>query len=440
MPEATLCEQLADYVVSLRFDSIHHDAIERAKAIVLHNLAVSFGGVGTDQVNKALEFAGRSAGVSTVIAHPHRMAATDAAFVNSIATRALRQEDMVIPSQAHPGACLVPTALALAEECGSSGAEVLASIVIGFDLIAKPAGQVFTIEHARRTPSHIWNALGVAAAAARLMGLDHAQTTGALAHACNLGAMIMEGIQDFQYGILTRNGILAARFGKCRAPFPADALEGPKGLYAVQLHGRRPPTAEIVGTLGTQFEITRTILKPHPCTGINLVALELMRRLRREHGLTPENVRLITVKRSPATQGEPTIHFSGPFTGYLGGMYQATSSLPFGVAAVLADGDVTHAHFESPNDPRLAEIMRRVNVEFHERPDLLDNEIHIETQDGRRMELRGGAECLAVPDAAPILARFARQHVGVAKTEELPRQVARLDSLLDIRELTRCLA
>ena len=36
-----------------------------------------------------------------------------------------------------------------------------------------------------RTPSHIYNALGVAAAAARLMRLDVEQTTTALVHACN---------------------------------------------------------------------------------------------------------------------------------------------------------------------------------------------------------------------------------------------------------------
>lgn len=440
MSDPTLCEQLAEHVVSLQFESIHADAIERAKAVILHDLAVAFGGVGTDQVNKALELIGRTSGTATLVGQPFKVAARDAAFVNTIAMRALRMEDMVIPSQCHPGACVVPTALAIGEEYAASGAEVLAAIVIGYDVIGKVAGPIYTNEHCGRSPSHVFLALGIAAAAARLMRLDREQTIGALAHACNLGAMIGEGIEDFQYGVLTHNGLFAAQLGKCRAPFPADALESPIGLYAVQLGGARPTTAEIVGKLGTHFEIMSTILKPHPCTGINLVALEMLRHLRRKHRLTAQNVRLMTIRRAPGIAVELTINSAGPFSGYLGGMYQATSSLPFGMAVVLADGDVTHDHFLNPNDPRLAALMQRVKIDFHDRLDLLDTELVIEMHDGRRIGLRGGREFLRVPDATSLLAKYARQQIGDMKTHELPQQVARLDSLTDVREFTRCLA
>jgi 2-methylcitrate dehydratase PrpD len=440
MSAPTLCEQLAEHVVSLKFEAIHKDASERAKAIILHDLAIAFGGLGTDQVDKALALIGRRAGTATLLGQPFKVAAADAAFVNTVATRALRMEDMALPSQCHPGACLVPTALALAEECEASGPEVLAAVVLGYDVIGKVAGPVYSNQHCARSPSHVFLALGIAATAARLMRLDWEQTTGALAHACNLGAMISEGIHDFQYGVLTHNGMFAARLGKCRAPFPADALESPIGLYAVQLGGARPTTAEIVGELGTRFEITTTILKPHPCTGINLVALEMLRHLRLKHRLTAGNVRRLTVRRASVISGEPTINAPGPFSGYLGGMYQASSSLPFGMAAVLADGEVTRAHFSNPNDPRLAALMPRVNIEFQEHLGLLDNELVIETQDGERIELRGGEEFLRAPDPALILEQYARQHIGERKIRELREQVERLDRLGDVRELTRCLA
>ena len=440
MSDRTLCERLAEYVVSLKFEAIHRDAVERAKAIILHNLAIAFGGIGTDQVDKALELISRSGGTATILGQSFKVAAGDAAFVNTIATRALRMEDMALPSQCHPGACVVPTALALGEEYGAAGAEVIAAIVLGYDVIGKVAGPVYSNEHCARSPSHVFLALGIAATAARLMRLDCKQTTGALAHACNLGAMIGEGIQDFQYGVLTRNGMFAAGLGKCRAPFPADALESPIGFYAVQLGGARPTAAEVVGELGTRFEITTTILKPHPCTGINLVALEMLRHLRRKHRLTAENVRRITVRRASVISQESTANAAGPFSGYLGGMYQATSSLPFGMAALLADGEVTPEHFSNPNDRRLAAIMPRVRIEFRDDLGLLENELVIETHDATRVELRGGREFLRAPDPAAILERYARQHVGERKIHELPEQVGRLDGSRDVRELTRCLA
>ncbi len=440
MSGPTLCEQLAKHVVSLKFEAIHEDAVERAKAIILHDLAIAFGGLGTDQVDKALELIEPRAGAATILGQPYKVSASDAAFVNTIAIRALRMEDMALPSQCHPGACVVPTALALAEECAGSGPEVLTAIVLGYDVIGRVAGPVYSNQHCARSPSHVFLALGIAATAARLMRLDWEQTTGALAHACNLGAMISEGIHDFQYGVLTHNGIFAARLGGCRAPFPADALESPVGLYAVQLGGARPTTAEIVGELGTHFDITTTILKPHPCTGINLVALEMFRHLRRKHRLTAANVRRLTVRRTSVISEEPAINAAGPFSGYLGGMYQASSSLPFGLAAVLADGEVKREHFSNPNDPRLAALMLRVNIEFDEHLGLLDNELVIETQDGKRIELSGGQEFLRAPDPAAILEQYARRHIGEKKIRELREQVERLDRLGDLRELMRCLA
>lgn len=62
MSDPILCEQLAEYVVALKFESIATAAVERAKAIVLHNLAAAFGGLGTDQVDKALDLIARMKG------------------------------------------------------------------------------------------------------------------------------------------------------------------------------------------------------------------------------------------------------------------------------------------------------------------------------------------------------------------------------------------
>ena len=320
MSNETLSQHLAEYIVALQPQALPREVVEKAKSIVLHNLAISFGGVGTDQVNKALKLVESREGAATLIGQPFKASAAEAALYNTVAMRALRMEDMVVPSFAHPGACLVPTALALAEQNGASGGDMLAAIAIGYDVIGKVSGSHYTWDTSNRTPSHIYNALGVAAAAAKLMRLDVEQTAGALAHACNLGALITEGIQDFQYGVLTHNGMFAARLGEAHAPSPPDALEGPHGLYAVQLGGTRPTTEEILGTLGARYEILSAVLKPHPCTGSNLVPIEILRHAMREQDLKVEDVASVTVVRASAYGREPTCNAHGPFTGYLGGI------------------------------------------------------------------------------------------------------------------------
>ena len=440
MSTKTLSQHLAEYIVSVQPQALPSEVVEKAKAIVLHNLAISFGGIGTDQVNKALELVESRGGTSTLVGQPFKASAAEAAFANTVAVRALRMEDMLLPSFTHPGACLVPAALALAEQNSSSGAELLAAIVIGYDVIGKVAGSHYTWDTSSRTPSHIYNALGVAAAAAKLMRLDVEQTTAALAHACNRGALITEVIQDFQYGILTRNGMFAARLGECRAPSPPDALEGPHGLYAVQLGGTRPTTDEILGTLGTRYEILSAVLKPHPCTGSNLVPIEILRREMRQHGLKAEHIALVTVIRASNYGREPHFNSHGPFGGYLGGMYEATSSLPFALATLMVDGDITHAHFLNPNDPRIAAVIGRVVVEYSDDLGLLDHEVIIKTRDGRVIEACGSGELLPKPNTAAILEKYALPIVGSTKAQELERRIAKLDQAPDVRTLAQCLA
>jgi 2-methylcitrate dehydratase PrpD len=272
------------------------------------------------------------------------------------------------------------------------------------------------------------------------MRLDIEQTTGALAHACNLGALITEGIQDFQYGVLTHNGLFAARLGEARAPFPSDALEAPYGLYAVQLHGTRPTTEEILGSLGVRFEIMSAVLKPYPCTGSNLVPIELLRRAMREHSLTADHIERVTVTRASNHERVGSHHTYGPFEGYLGGMYEATSSLPFALATVMVDGEITQAHFSNANDPRITAVIRRFDFEFSNDMGLLDHRLTIRTRDGRTIEARGGREFLPKPNDVAILERYALPIVGAGKIDDLQRQVAKLDTAPDVHALARCLA
>ena len=43
-----LCHRLAEYVTSMRFEDIPHEVVAKTKAVVLHEIAVSLGGVGAD--------------------------------------------------------------------------------------------------------------------------------------------------------------------------------------------------------------------------------------------------------------------------------------------------------------------------------------------------------------------------------------------------------
>lgn len=435
MSKKLLCHRLAEYVVSMRNDAIPPEVVAKARAVSAHDISISFAGVGTDQVNKSIDLIERREGPATIVGQDFKAAPIDAAFVNTVAMRAIRSEDTILPSFVHPGACIVPTTLALAEQYGSSGAEVLTAQVLGYDVIGKIAGNAMNWDTRYRCQSHVLGALGVAAAAAKIMRLDVEQTTGALAQACNLGAMITLGMQDVQYGIITRNGIFAAQLGKCRAPFAADALEGEFGFYNVQLHGCRPTDEEILGDLGKTFEIMTAILKPHPCTGSNLVAIELVRRQLREHALKNDDVRSIAVTRAPTYEKQPGVYSCGPFE-----PFEATSSLPFALAVLLVDGEITVAHFDQPNEPRLVGAMKKVQFKYRDDFRPLHEIVELETIDGRVIMVEGDGDLLSVPDVSNFLNLYARPVIGEAKARDLRQALVGLETLHSIAPLTRCLA
>src|SRR5512144_2589738 len=101
MSSKTLSQHLAEYIVSVQPRALPREVVEKAKAIVLHNLAISFGGIGTDQVNKALMLVESRGGTSTLVGQTFKASAAEAAFANTVAVRALRMEDMVVPSFSH---------------------------------------------------------------------------------------------------------------------------------------------------------------------------------------------------------------------------------------------------------------------------------------------------------------------------------------------------
>ena len=439
MTTRTLCEHLSEFVSGLDFDRIPAEVIAKAKAVILHDVAVAFGGAPTEQSLATIRFIEYRNGDATVIGQPFKASPTDAALANAVMIRGLRMEDTIVPSFVHPGAFLIPTALALAEKHRQSGREVIAGMVAAYDVIGRLCGTLWTWEHCNRTSSHVFGAFGVAALAARLMRLDRKRTAAAIAHAANLGSMVTFGFEDFQYGIVARNGILAANLASCGAPCPRDAIEGPYGFYNAQMNGARPDDEEILSP-DRPFDIMTSILKPHPCTALNLVPIQLARHLMRANHLAADDVLSISVTRSEHAGRVPGIHEKGPFSTPHDVLYRATSSLPFALSVLFVEGEILPDRFARAVEPKINAFAQRVTIHLAQDLDLLEHSIEIRTRNGDCLKSGGGAESLPWPDARSILETYATPIVGEEKTARLHQQLSSLEQIEDIRSVTACLS
>ncbi len=130
--------------------------------------ATGSGGPGPHVVAGRSVGAGAGAGAGAAVA------------ANAFAANALDLDDGYRPLKGHPGAVVVPAALTAAEVTGAAGEELLAAVLVGYE-VALRAGTLLRAEYATYHGTGAWAPVGAAAAVARLRGLDAATTATALA-------------------------------------------------------------------------------------------------------------------------------------------------------------------------------------------------------------------------------------------------------------------
>lgn len=426
-----LCERLASYVGGLTYERLPAEVVARFKGAMLHDLVVGVAGSGTEEVARAMALIESDFGAPgrcTVIRHAHRASPIDAAFANAVMMRTLRQEDTLVPAGIHAGVLTISVALALAEHLGRSGRDVITAALAGYD-VAAVLEACSPETRAARTASHVYGAFAVATTAAKLLDLDEDQTAGAIAHAGNLGAMINSGFEDHQYGILVRNGMLAAQLGRSRAPWPRDALEGTPGFFAAQV-GAVPRDFSPVDQLGVRHAVLGSALKPYPGAHANSVAITVAKGLVAKHRLRVDDVAHVVVHR-PAESNDAMKLWKGPFATRLA----ATSSVPFAVAVVLMDGDYTPGGLERFDDPATLAIAARVDVDTNVPAHSYYHRIDVHLRDGTVHSAEGDERLIASTDPMAIVRFHRSAAIDEAGVRRLAATIDQLETLESVAEL-----
>jgi 2-methylcitrate dehydratase PrpD len=177
----TLSDRLAAHVAGA--GTVPAGALAAARTALLDALGVMAAASGlSDEAApfRALALAG-GPGPAWLIGRRERVSAPMAAFANGALAHALDYEDAFDAAPVHPNASLVPALLALADARGASADRLLAAMAIGCDLTCRLALALGRpMEAGGWYPPPILGAIGAAAGAARVLGLDAARTRSAL--------------------------------------------------------------------------------------------------------------------------------------------------------------------------------------------------------------------------------------------------------------------
>ena len=171
---AAVTAELAAYSASLDFAALLPAVQERARFLVLDLAGNILRGRHDAESSPALLAAARAlglaAGNAAVLGDSARYTPAGAALLNGALAHSLDFDDTHAAGTLHPGAPVIPAALAAAEMAGADGRTVLSAIVAGYEVTCRLALALPGGDHYDRGyhPTATCGAFGAAAAAARV--------------------------------------------------------------------------------------------------------------------------------------------------------------------------------------------------------------------------------------------------------------------------------
>ncbi|MEO1107148.1 MAG: MmgE/PrpD family protein [Pseudomonadota bacterium] len=342
-----------------------------------------------------------------------------AAYAAATQTDNLDGHDGYNPTKGHIGVVVLPTLAALAEHRPDlSGPEALAAVITGYEI----AGRAGISLHDSVTDYHTsgaWNALGVAAMAARLRGQSAEQLRQAIGIAEYHGPRSQMMREIANPTMLHDGSGWGALVGLSAAVL---AERGFTGAPAITIESDE--AASHWSDLGTFWQVEHQYVKPYPICRWAHAAIDATRAVMIEHDLSPNQIATLKVN----SFHQAACLFSGvPQT-----TSQAQYSLPFAVAVYAFHGRIGVEHISGPglSDPEVAAFMSRIQVAEVEPhtvrfPKGRWADVEITTMDGRLLHsgdihARGGPEApFSRSDVIAKYMEFAKPVVGTDRAEAI---------------------
>lgn len=238
----TLVQDLGRWVAGFDASAIPETAFDKAKQLVLDSLGCALGALEEETPRSALAAVRELGGHPdcTVIGTDIRTSAALAVLANGVLVRALDLNDVGLGAS---GACHpsdnIPVALSLGERQDASGRDVLAAIVMGYELY----GRIHDLMRLDCPWDNVTGSSPVAAAmAGRLLRLAPEQLAHALAlamsHSHTLGVVRLgqlsaaKGLAD---AMVAHAAVLATLLAAQGATGPETVFEGPRGMFQAAL-------------------------------------------------------------------------------------------------------------------------------------------------------------------------------------------------------------
>ena len=434
--------ELIAFIQNLDYVRLSDDVLAQAKRCVLDLLGVAIAGSRTDMAKVSTGFAPSQFGPgnATLIGSSLELNEVGATWVNGTCASALDIDDGHRLAMGHPGAAVIPTALAVAETSEASGRDFLTAVVAGYEVAVRVSTAMLPDYRAGRYSTGIWGGFGSVTAAGVLLRLDRRTFQDALGVVAAHGPSPPRGA--FLHDSMVKETIAWAGVTGCASAFLAQ--EGFTGPEDVLDKSGRYDTAQLVKGLGQEHAILKTYFKPYASCRWSHSAIDGVLKLAGEHNLQPGDIQGIDVE---GFQAVTMLREYSPVN-----TVAAQYSIPFSIALALSYGRIGPTELTEANlrVPELLALAGKVKISVTPELDQLFPEktatrVTLHTPRGdftTTVEFPKGDPSNPLSDAE-LEEKFrwlTVEVVGEERSQQLIEAIAHLEQLDSVRILARLLS
>jgi len=297
---------LANYAANLRYEDIPEKVRERAKNTICDMVGAAIFGYSLPWSQIAVDYATTyGAGGKSRILGPGGAAVQPAmaAFANGCLAHAFELDGSTKPSVGvHPCATIFPAGLAVAQERGFGGRDMLTAFVAAAETMLRIGSATRHSNEIRgfHAPGTT-GPFGAAVTVGKLLGFDTAKMTNVLGIAASLAGGLVQFsragtggmVKRLHFGRANESGVLAANLAERGFTGPHDVIEGEFGFLRVFCDDY--DMAELTRGLGENYLSMTIYMKRFACHGAAQGQLMALQELQAEHKFSPDDVVSIEV-------------------------------------------------------------------------------------------------------------------------------------------------
>ena len=368
---AKISKKLAQFAADLTYQDLPDTVVDRCKRLVLDTVGIivcaRHDAESTPAMVSAVEKLEMAGGSCAVLGDNKRYTPAAAALLNGTLAHSLDFDDTHAAASLHSSAPILPAALAAAELANTSGQDLIAALVAGYETQIRLSKALGPAEHYRRGfhPTATCGIFGAAAAAGKLLGLDGDGLRNAYGIALSQAAGSLEFLNDGAWtkrshvGQAAQNGLIAAVLSQEGYKGVERPFEGKAGFFSAYAPNPQPEIA--LEGLGAIWETLNLAVKPYPSCRYGHAAIDSIVALRNENNIHTDDVTDIKIGMSKTGNmliGEPEEIRQNPKN-----VVDGQFSMAFVAAVALREGGLKWDHYEQHlGNPGTLELCRKVHT------------------------------------------------------------------------------